>query len=76
MYTEMSKIKVLAKKVIKNSRFEPSKSTKNQSKTDANFYQFFDWFFDGLLVHVGPMLGPKIHLKSIKNQSKNNIKND
>ena len=38
-------------------------------------YQFFDLFFDGFLVHVGPMLGPKIHLKSITNQTKNHIKN-
>ena len=25
-------------------------------------YQFFDLFFDGFLVDVGPTLGPKIHL--------------
>ena len=35
-------------------------------------YQFFDWFVDGFLVDVGPMLGPKIHLKSIKNPPKSN----
>ena len=50
------------------------KSTNNHSKTDANSYQFFDWFFDWFLVHVGPMLGPKIHLKSIKNQLKHNFR--
>ena len=37
-------------------------------------YQFFDLFVDGFLVDVGPMLGPKIHLKSIKKLLKNHFK--
>ena len=42
----------------------------------AVLYQFFHAFVDGFVVDVGPMLGPKIHLKSIKHQLKNKFKND
>ena len=37
-------------------------------------YQFFHRFFNGFVVYVGPVLGPKIHLKSIKNQLTNHFK--
>ena len=74
MFIEISKITVLAERVIKNWRSEPSKFIKKSIKNDAEFYQFFDLFFNGFSVDVGPMLGPQIHLKSIKNPFKNHFK--
>ena len=74
MLTKISKISVLAERVIKNWRFEPSKISNKSIKKWCKNRSFFDLFFFRFLVDVGPMLGPKILQKSIKNQLKNHFK--
>ena len=74
MLTKISKISVLAERVIKNWRFEPSKIIKKSIKKWCKNRLFFWLIFYRFLVDVGPMLGPKILLKSIKNPLKNHFK--
>ena len=78
-------IKIHVHKNVKNQCFSweghqkmKVRAFKNQQKIILKLMQisisFLIYFLMDFLVHVGPMLGPKIHLKSIKNLSKNNIK--
>ena len=70
MLTKISKISVLAERVIKNWRSEPSKISKKSIKKWCKNRSFFWLIFYRFLVDVGPMLGPKILIKSMKIHSK------
>ena len=74
MSTKISKISVLAERVIKNWRFKPSKIIKKSIKKWCKNRSCFWLIFYRFLVDVGPMLGPKIVTKSMKNQVQNDIK--
>ena len=74
MFTEISKIIVLAKRVIKKWRFKPSKIIK---KTIKNWYTslsvcwlIFWWIFGPCWPHVGPQDPPKIYQNPFKNHFK------
>ena len=74
MSTKIWKISQNAERVIKNQWFEPSKIIKKSIKKWYKNRSFFWFIFYRFLVDVGPMLGPKILIKSMKNQVKNEIK--
>ena len=74
MSTKISKISQNAKRVVKKQWFEPLKLIQKSIKKWCKSGSFFYLFFYRFLVDVGPMLGPKILIKSMEKPFQNVIK--